>query len=175
MGYPNKIIDKAYVLYCEGKTQEQIARKLKIKRARTVGDWIEKYGWKERRQKTVEKAAEKADNWRAREMAKAIKGHFDVARGLRTAITKKIPRLIKAKSPNTLDIERLSKALKNTTDVERQALGLATNQIDVNAEIHSEITKYLEIGLNEETEQKLDAIVEKIIVAGQAGAGDGAG
>jgi len=175
MGYKTKTREKAFALYCDGKTQEQIARALKIKRARTVGDWIEKYGWKERRQKTVEKATEKTDTWRAREMAKAVKGHFEVARGIRGAITKKLQRLLVAASPNTLDIERLSKALKNTTDVERQALGLATNQVDVNADVHSEVTKYLEIGLGEETKQVLDAVIEKIIVAGQTGTSEGAG
>ena len=174
MAYKPQTREKAFALYCDGKTLEQISRKLKIRR-NTISTWKGRYDWDKRRAAIEQKATEKTDNWRAREMAKAVKGHFEVARGLRGAITKKLKRLLVAASPNTLDIERLSKALKNTTDVERQALGLATNQIDLNAEVHSEVTEYLEVGLNEETVQKLDAIVEKIIVTGQAGAGEGAG
>ena len=174
MAYKPKTREKAFALYCEGKTLAQISKKLKIRRS-TISTWKSRYKWEKRRAETEQKAHEKTDNWRAREMSKAVKGHFEVARGLRGAITIKLKRLLAATSPNTLDIERLSKALKNTTDVERQALGLATNQIDVNAEVHSEVTKYLEIGLSEETAKVLDAAIEKIIVAGQAGAGEGAG
>jgi hypothetical protein len=53
--------------------------------------------------------------------------------------------------------------------------GLAINRLKVDADVKGKFTGYFDLDLGEETMRELDGIIEKIIIAGQAGAGEGAG
>jgi hypothetical protein len=53
--------------------------------------------------------------------------------------------------------------------------GLAINRLKVDADVRNKVTGYIELDVGEETVQELDGLIEKIIIAGQAGVGEGAG
>jgi hypothetical protein len=53
--------------------------------------------------------------------------------------------------------------------------GVVMNRLKVDADVRDKVTGYLDFDLGEETTNELYEIVEKIIIAGQEGAGGGAG
>ena len=61
MAYKDPIKEKAFQMYAKEDTkQAEIAKTLKISRE-TIGKWVKKHNWKERKEKIEENARQKAD------------------------------------------------------------------------------------------------------------------
>jgi transposase len=60
MTYKTEVRDKAYMLYAQGVSVRKVSQQIKVDR-RTITEWINKYGWKERKLKVEEKTVQKLD------------------------------------------------------------------------------------------------------------------
>lgn len=132
MVYGPDIKERAFLLWVEGKTFEEIGRELGLRRWQTVGDWSSRPGpdgrtWRQRRDEIVKNAERRAAERISSALTQRLLEHDSAAQALRGAAVRSLAaELERSASPDPLSLQRIGAAMRIAVQLERLALGLPT-------------------------------------------------